>query len=73
MTSRWIQQCQPKHKQNHLKLNQSNKLNENILIAKILEAFTPLAKYDPLKYTYQKYVQNQFLFLKSVHYDICKT
>ena len=36
------------------KKKQTTKLNKNILIARTLEAFTPKAKFDPLKYNYFK-------------------
>ena len=56
LTSRSIEQCQPKHKNYPKKIeNQTIKLNKNILIAKTLEAFTPEAKFDLVKYTYFKY------------------
>ena len=48
------------------KLKES-KLNKNILIAETLWAFKPKANF------FHKYVQNQFLFLKSAQYYICKT
>ena len=70
LTSISIEQCQPKHKRNHLKkiekLKQSNKLNKNILIAKTIEDFTPKAKFDTFENTYFKKSQNQILFLKSL-------
>ena len=65
----------PKHKENHLKkLLKESKLNKNILTAKTpLEAFKPKAKFLHFKKNlFQKYVPNQFLFLKSVQYYICK-
>ena len=36
------------------KHKQSNTLNKKILIAKIIEAFTPKAKFDDFKHTYIK-------------------
>ena len=52
LISRAIEQYKTKHKQNHQvkKLKQS-KLIKNLLIAKTLEAFTPMSKFDPFKYT----------------------
>ena len=57
MTSRSIEECQPKHKHNHLKTlrnKQSNKPDKNIVIAKNFSAFTTKAKFDPYKYTFFK-------------------
>ena len=50
------------------------KTKQKQTLAKTLEAFKPKAKFFPYKNIYyQKYVQHQFLFLKSVQYYICKT
>ena len=51
LTRRSIEQCQPEHKQNHLKIDKlkESRLNKNILIARTLEAFKPKAKFFPLK------------------------
>ena len=48
----WTMQAktQTKSSQKIEKLKQSNKLNNNILIAKTLEVFTPKVKLDPFKY-----------------------
>ena len=45
------------------KLEQSNKLNKNIPIAKTIEAFTPNPNFYPFKYTYfKKMFQTSFCF-----------
>ena len=63
---------QTKSSQKIEKLKES-KLNKIYSLLK-LEAFKPMPKFSPFKKTlFQKYVQNQFLFLKSVQYYICKT
>ena len=56
LISRSIEQCQPEHKQNHLKIEKpiESKLNKYILISKTLEAFKPKAKFSPFKKTYFK-------------------
>ena len=48
------------------KLKQSNKLNENILFGKTLEAFNPETNLIDLKLTTSKYVQNCFFFSETV-------
>ena len=74
LTSRSIEQCQPKQtKSSKIEKLKESKLNKNILIPKTLEAVKTKAKFFPLKNLFQKYVQNQFLFLKLVQYYICKT
>ena len=64
LTSRSNEQYQPKHKQNHLKLKQLNKLNK---------IFTRRQKLILLNIPISKYVKNLFLSPISVHDNICKT
>ena len=68
-----IEQCQPKHQQNHQKvdkLKQSNKRNKNILIPNLLKFLPELLPEGKIRslyiYLFQKYVHNQLLALKSV-------
>ena len=61
------------NKQNHLKKlrnKQSNKLTK--IIAKTLKLLSLRQNSIPLNKPIQKYVQNQFLFLKLLQYYICK-
>ena len=59
-----IYQTQTKSTRRNEKLKQANTLNNNILIAKTLEDFTPKANIDPFKYTYFKNMFKTIFFPK---------
>ena len=64
LDSRPVEQCQPKHKQNHLKKLRNKQTKQNYNHCKKFEAFTPRAKFDLFKYIYFKNMFKTKFFLE---------